>query len=113
MSSLLINQIVTPVKQNPTLGVTVGTGILCFVTYWWYNASTCTTLRNTQMNCHRISEKALQECREMLKNGENTWGADIRARDGQVRRLELQNVEQTRSIARLESAMKMCLMQNS
>ncbi|KAG5506883.1 hypothetical protein JIQ42_07599 [Leishmania sp. Namibia] len=113
MNSLLMETMVKPLKRYPTLGATVGTGVLCALTYWWYATSIRSTLLATQRSCQQMSEKAFQDCREMLKAGERSWGGDIRSRDAQVRRLELQNVEQTRSVARLESAMKMCLIQNA
>ncbi|KAL7698348.1 ADG1 [Lotmaria passim] len=112
MNTLLMANIVKPLQRNPTLGATVGTGILCTFTYWWYATSIRNTLLATQRSCQQMSDKAFQECREMLKVSERSWGTDIRSRDAQVRRLELQNVEQTRSVARLESAMKMCLVQS-
>ncbi|GET86154.1 hypothetical protein, conserved [Leishmania tarentolae] len=112
MNSLLMEAMVKPLKQYPTLGATVGTGVLCACTYWWYATSIRSTLLATQRSCQQMSDTAFHECREMLKAGERSWGVDIRSRDAQVRRLELQNVEQTRSVARLEAAMKMCLIQN-
>ncbi|KAK7201848.1 hypothetical protein NESM_000251900 [Novymonas esmeraldas] len=111
MNSAFMETIVKPLRRFPALGATVGTGALCAVTYWWYATSIRNTLLATQRSCQQMSEQAFHECREMLKAGERSWGGDIRSRDAQVRRLELQNVEQTRSVARLESAMKMCLVQ--
>ncbi|EPY24966.1 hypothetical protein STCU_03116 [Strigomonas culicis] len=111
--STLYHSVFIPMKKYPTLGLTVGTGFLCMLTYWYYSASTRNKLLASQRECHQIAEKAFQDCRDMLKNAEQTWLADSRARDAEVRRLELQNVEQTRSVARLESAMKMCLIQET
>lgn len=112
MNSLLMETVVKPLQRYPTLGATVGTGVACAVTYWWYATSIRSTLLTTQRSCQQMSDQAFHECREMLKASERSWGVDIRSRDAQVRKLELQNVEQTRSVARLESAMKMCLIQN-
>ncbi|KPA74768.1 putative mitochondrial ADG1 [Leptomonas pyrrhocoris] len=112
MNTLFVANIVRPLQRNPTLGATVGTGFLCAFTYWWYASSIRNTLLATQRSCQQMSDQAFHECREMLKAGERSWGTDIRSRDAQVRRLELQNVEQTRSVTRLEAAMKMCLLQN-
>lgn len=112
MNSLFMANIVKPLQLNSTLGATVGTGFLCAFTYWWYATSIRNTLLATQRSCQQMSDQAFQDCREMLKAGERSWSTDIRSRDAQVRRLELQNVEQTRSVARLESTMKMCLVQN-
>lgn len=112
MDSLFVKNVVTPIRKNPILGATVGTGILCVFTWWSYASSIRYTLLQTQQQCKSISQEAFQECRDMLKQCEADWGTDARSRDAQVRRLELQNVEQTRSVARLESAMKMCLEQN-
>ncbi|CCW60208.1 unnamed protein product [Phytomonas sp. EM1] len=113
MSPLLSKYLLQPIRQNPALGSVVGTGAVCGFIYWWYNTSIRSTLLQTQHNCHIITEKTLQECREMLKSVETNWGVDIRSRDTHVRRLEIQNVEQTRSVARLEAAMKTCLAQGS
>lgn len=113
MNTLFMKNIVKPIQSNPTLGAAVGTGALCVFTWWWYASSTRNTLVRTQATCRQISSEAFQDCREMLKKCESHWDADVRSRDTQVRRLELQNVEQTRSVGRLEAAMKMCLVQNS
>lgn len=113
MNPLLFKTVIQPLQKNPTLGTMAITGGLCFLTYWWYASSIRNQLLRTQRECHSISQSALADCREMLKAGEASWAKDVKERDAQVRRLELQNVEQTRSVARLESAMKTCLVQSS
>ncbi|CCW68521.1 unnamed protein product [Phytomonas sp. Hart1] len=109
MSSLFTKHFLQPIRQNPTLGSVLSTGAAFGFIYWWYSTSIRSTLLQTQNNCHKIAEKTFKECREMVKNVETNWGVDIRSRDAHVRRLEIQNVEQTRSVARLEIAMKTCL----
>lgn len=110
MNQQLVEAIITPLRRYPSLGVSVGTGALSMLTYWWYAVSIRNTLLSTQQRCQQTTDEAFAQCRQMLKAGESSWGADIHSRDAQVRRLELQNVKQTRSVARLESAMKMCLL---
>ncbi|CAD2217033.1 hypothetical protein AGDE_01200 [Angomonas deanei] len=111
MSSVYQN-LVSAAKRNPSAGIVFGTGVLMFITYWYYASSTRRILLQNQIECQTIAAKAFQECRELIKSGEECWAMDIRSRDAQVRRLELQNVEQTRSVGRLGSAMKTCLIQN-
>ncbi|KEG06956.1 hypothetical protein DQ04_11501020 [Trypanosoma grayi] len=108
-NSPVYKQLFRPLSSNTMLGLCVATGCMGALTYWWYARSMHVTLRRTQENCLAISESAFSQSRRLLKGLEEEWARDMKARDGSVRQLELQNVEQTRSIARLDAAMKLCI----
>ncbi|KAG8344976.1 hypothetical protein ERJ75_001457100 [Trypanosoma vivax] len=106
---LLRKNLIQPLLANPLLGLCVYTGAANALLYVWYARSTRATLRETQQRCKATAESAFVRSRELLKGLEEEWARDMKARDGSVRRLELQNVEQTRSIARLDAAMRLCI----
>nr|CCC90638.1 hypothetical protein, unlikely [Trypanosoma congolense IL3000] len=109
MSKVLCKSLLQPLRANLLLGFCVATGCVNAMIYMWYTRSTLATLRASREKCQEISERAFTRSRALMKELENDWVRDIKARDASVRRLELQNVEQTRSIARLDAAMKLCI----
>ncbi|CBH11337.1 uncharacterized protein TEOVI_000704600 [Trypanosoma equiperdum] len=109
VNSALCKTLLEPLRTNPLLGVCVATGCVNAFIYMWYTRSTSATLRASREKCQAVSENAFAKSRALMKELEEDWARDIKARDASVRRLELQNVEQTRSIARLDAAMKFCL----
>ncbi|KAH9584301.1 hypothetical protein LSM04_008344 [Trypanosoma melophagium] len=108
-NSPVYKQLFRPLRTNWVLSVCVATGCGSALTYWWYTRTMNAVLRQTQENCQAIAERAFVQSRQQLKSLEDDWARDMKARDAFVRRLELQNVEQTRSIARLDAAMKLCI----
>nr|AAA18836.1 ADG1 [Trypanosoma brucei brucei] len=109
VNSALCKTLLEPLRTNPLLGVCVATGCVNAFIYMWYTRSTSRTLRASREKCQAVSENAFAKSRALMKELEEDWARDIKARDASVRRLELQNVEQTRSIARLDAVMKFCL----
>ncbi|ORC86433.1 ADG1 protein [Trypanosoma theileri] len=108
-NSPVYKQLFRPLSSNWMLSSCVATGCGSALTYWWYTRKTKAVLKQTQENCQAIAERAFVESRQLLKSLEDDWARDMKSRDTSVRRLELQNVEQTRSIARLDAAMKLCI----
>ncbi|EAN83222.1 putative ADG1-like protein [Trypanosoma cruzi] len=108
-NSPVYKQILRPLRSNSMLGLCVMTGCMSVFVYWWYARSIRATLRQTQESCQITADNAFAQSRQLLKSLGDDWAQDMKSRDDSVRRLELQNVEQTRSIARLDAAMKMCI----
>ncbi|ESL06038.1 hypothetical protein TRSC58_06294 [Trypanosoma rangeli SC58] len=107
--SPVYEQLLRPLSSNSMLAVCVATGCMSAFVYLSYARSSLAILRQTQENCQGIAENAFVQSRKLLKSLEEDWAQDMKSRDDSVRRLELQNVEQTRSIARLDAAMKLCI----
>lgn len=87
----------------------IGMGLFTGMIYWRYNVAIRSRLYTSELKLKNITTTGLQECRELLKGAQAAWDADIKERNEQLRALQLQNVEQTRSVARLDGAMKSCL----
>lgn len=99
----------SPFCRRRYKAVCAGTLLFTGFVYWRYNVSVRSTLFHSEVRMKNRVASGLQECRAQLKSMHTTWEADMRERNDQVRLLQLQNVEQTRSVARLEGAMKSCL----
>eukprot|EP00796_Vickermania_ingenoplastis_P011387 gene11387-7892_t len=61
--------------------------------YWRYNVAIRTRLFQSELRLRAATSQGFQECRATLKGVQDAWD----------------NVEQTRSVARLDGAMKTCL----
>lgn len=99
----------SPVCRRRYKAVCAGTLLFTGLVYWRYNVSIRSTLLHSEVRMRNRVSTGLQECRAQLKSMHSTWEADMRERNEQIRALQLQNVEQTRSVARLDGAMKSCL----
>jgi len=95
--------------QRRYLAVCSGALLFSGLIYWRYNVSIRSTLLQSEIRMKNRVVTGLQESRAQLKSMQSIWEADMRERNDQIRALQLQNVEQTRSVARLDGAMKSCL----
>lgn len=86
-------------------GVSAFTAVL----YWRYNVAIRHRLYDSETKVRAISSKRFQECQRIMKDLQKAWELDDQERRGQLRALQLQNIEQTRSVARLEGTMKTCV----
>lgn len=82
--------------------VSAFTGVL----YWRYNVAIRARLYESELRVRSITSEGFKDCQKMLKDVTLAWEADVKERSDQLRALQLQNVEQTRSVARLEGALK-------
>ena len=62
----------------------------------------------SQQECLFITEKAVVDCKGLWKEFDAVWNEDLMKRDALIRQLQLQNVEQTRSVDRLQDALRTC-----
>lgn len=88
------------------------TGYLALFTafiYWRYNVGIRTALQKTNSNVKKTIAAGLMESKAALKSIDGSWEHDMADRKEQLRALQLQNVEQTRSVARLDGALRSCM----
>jgi hypothetical protein len=66
-------------------------------------------LHATQTSVETMVDEAVTELREVMKSADGKFGEAMKNRDDFTRQLQLQNVEQSKSVSRLQAALRMCV----
>ncbi len=99
------------VKQHPQLWVFGGTCAICSFLQWRSSVANRSVLLASQKRIVAMHTEAVEECKELLRGLDMEWSKDMRRRDDMVRKMVVQNVEQARSVDRLDAALKICINQ--
>ena len=94
---------VRPSTAVSGLGVVVGVGL-----YWQHSARQHATLHSQHDNLVKEVATYADDTRDTLQKIDEAVNKGIKARDNSLQRMDMQNIEQTRSIDRLITALKSC-----
>eukprot|EP00658_Telonema_sp_P-2_P048673 TRINITY_DN37010_c0_g1_i1.p1 TRINITY_DN37010_c0_g1~~TRINITY_DN37010_c0_g1_i1.p1 ORF type:complete len:136 (+),score=28.41 TRINITY_DN37010_c0_g1_i1:94-501(+) len=95
-------------KRNPLIAVCGGTLVACSAVAIHYKNKSLNCLLDSQQNVTTQLLESSQVTRQQLQQLDAAVTKDLKARDEITRKLELQNVEQTRSVDRLQHALRSC-----
>ena len=97
------------VKQHPQLWFVGGTCAMCSFLQWRANVANRSVLLSSQKRIVAQHTGAVEDCKEQLRVLDMEWNKDMRRRDDMMRKMVVQNVEQARSVDRLDAALKLCI----
>lgn len=95
-------------SENPVAAASVGTGAVVSFLFWrQYRAST-TILMEAQAAMHAETERSTEASKKTIRDLEAQLAVELKRKDDLLQRLQVQNVEQSRSIDRLLGALRVC-----
>ena len=96
-------------RRNPIVCFCIFTTAAC--TYWEVRAARITHIQllTTQATITRMVDTASSDLRELLRATDAKFQQAMKQRDELTRQLQLQNVEQTKSVSRLQAALRICV----
>ena len=95
-------------RRNPLIAMCGGTFVACSAVSIHYKSKSLQCLLESQHNVSKQLSESASTCRQQLQQLDAAATKDLRARDDVTKKLELQNVEQTRSVDRLQHALRSC-----
>lgn len=98
-----------PIRQHPVMLVSAVTAAVCAYLEIRASRVNYTLMCATQNSIAVTSASTASELRETLKTTDQKFLSAMRLRDDFIRRLELQNVEQVKSLTQLNSALRLCV----
>lgn len=109
LKSFGVQTVLDSAKRHPVLYFCGLSASLCV--YWELKASRENhhILLSTLANTSRVTDQVASELREILKATDVKFAIQMKQRDDLMRKLQLQNVEQTKSVARLQAALRLCV----
>lgn len=99
----------TSARKNPVATSILVTSSLCM--YFEVRAArfNYNLLHATQASVDKMVDEVTGELRDALKSSDAKFGDAMKARDDFTRQLQLQNIEQQKSVSRLNAALRMCV----
>jgi hypothetical protein len=110
---MMIRKAAAAVSAHPLVSGTTATGCVVAFLFWKQYSETYSVLVDTQNTLQQEVDKSLEASRKMLRELDAQLAADLKRKDDLLIRLQLQNVEQKRSIDRLVQALKVCQVETS
>lgn len=103
------SKLTAAVQRNPILCFAATSAAFC--AYWEVSTarSQHAILTTTQASITRAAETTSTELRDLLRATDAKFAVAMKQREELTRQLQLQNVEQTKSVARLHAALRMCV----
>ena len=104
-----ISTFFVPLRQHPLILVTASTAIACAFLEIRASRINYQLLCSTQNALAIASANTAQEMQKLLKTTDANFIIAMKKRDEFVRDLELQNVDQTKSLTKLQTALRLCV----
>jgi hypothetical protein len=95
-------------KQHPVAAALSATTVIISAMEWTYSQRTQAVLLATMQQLKAESMEVSAQCTARLKELDSNWNHDMRKKDQLIRRLQMQNIEQMRSVDRLNESLSQC-----
>ncbi|CUI14095.1 Hypothetical protein, putative [Bodo saltans] len=101
--------VIATARKNPVTSAMLFTSAVCM--YFEVRAARYNykALHTTQTSVETMVDEAVTELRGIMKSADRRFGEAMNSRDDFTRQLQLQNVEQSKSVSRLQAALRMCV----
>lgn len=96
-------------KLNPVATAMIVTSSVCVYFEVRAARSNYKALHSTQISVESMVDEAVTELRDVMKSADGRFVEAMKQRDDFTRQLQLQNVEQSKSVSRLQAALRMCV----